>query len=59
MISLFTTFACIYNIFTGILEQTVTKIRAEYKKGVFSTPKKRYARLRFCVKIDSFDRHAI
>ena len=38
----------------------VTKIRAEYKeKGVFSTPKKRYARLRIRKDADQFDRDAI
>ena len=60
MILLLATFAYINNVFTGISEQTVTKIRAEYKeKGVFSTPKKRYARLRFRVEADSFDRDAM
>ena len=32
VISLLTMFACIYNVFTGIPKQTVTKIRAEYKE---------------------------
>ena len=38
----------------------VGKIRAEYReKGVFSTPKKRYARPRFRKDADKFDRDAI
>ena len=33
---------------TGISERAIGRIRAEYKeKGVFGTPKKRYARLRY------------
>ena len=44
----------------GISERTVSRIRAEYReKGVFSTPKKRYARPRICKDADNFDRDAI
>ena len=41
-------------------ERTIGRIRAEYKeKGVFWTPKKRYARPCYRIDADDFDRDAI
>ena len=45
---------------TGISERAIGRIRTEYKeKGVFGTPKKRYARPRHRIDPDDFDRDAI
>ena len=47
-------------VLTGISERAIARIRAEYKeKGVFGTPKKRYARPRCRIDPDDFDRDAI